>query len=80
MCSISCENVKYVSFDSLNFKERLKFNSQPLLDMTKSFSNENYGPVRLLKIFFEKTDFVSCFSCHSDLGNVYLLVMYIGTG
>ena len=26
------------------------------------------------------TDFVSCFSCHShsDLGNVYLLVMYIG--
>ena len=31
---------------------------------------------------FWKTDFVSCFFCHSqsDLGNVYLLVMYIGTG
>ena len=31
---------------------------------------------------FWKTDFVSCFSCHShsDLGNVFLLVMYIDTG
>ena len=27
----------------------------------------------------QKTHFASCFSCHSDLGNVYLLVMYIGT-
>ena len=52
MCSISCENVKYVSFDSMNFKEREKINSHPLLDLTKSFSNERYGPVRLLKISF----------------------------
>ena len=50
MCSISCENVKYVSFDSLNFKEREKINSHPLLDLTKSFSNEGYGPV---SIFFK---------------------------
>ena len=36
----------------MNFKEREKINSHPLLDLTKSFSNESYGPVRLLKISF----------------------------
>ena len=46
MCSISCENVKYVSFDSRTFKERKPTAATQLLDMTKSYSDEIMDEVK----------------------------------
>ena len=44
MCSVSCENVEYISFDNKQFKGRRIKNSS-LLDATKTYSNESYNLV-----------------------------------